>query len=212
VILVGEMRDLETVEVALEAAETGHLVFSTLHTTDASKTVERLVGVFPKAEEHIVRRRLAASFRWIVSQRLLPRADGKGRIAALEILRSTMRTREYIEKGESEGKSLLDAMRQGAIDGMQDFDGVIEHFVRSGLVTLDDGLVYATNRSNLQLQLSEISMTSGGAQDVRPDFTAASGPRAGRGSLFAPPAPPKRPGEGREEAPGGEYLLDMIER
>src|SRR5262245_41514280 len=102
VILVGEMRDRETMEVALEAAETGHLVLSTLHTIDASKTVERIIGVFPKNEEHVIRTRIAQSFRYIVSQRLIPRADGKGRVAAIEILKSTVRTRDYIEKGESE--------------------------------------------------------------------------------------------------------------
>src|SRR5499427_4661787 len=126
VILVGEMRDRETMEVALEAAETGHLVLSTLHTIDAAKTVERIIGVFPKNEEQIIRTRLAASFRYIISQRLLPRADGSGRVAAIEILKATSRTREYIERGESEGKSLIDAMEQGEVEGMQTFDGQIE--------------------------------------------------------------------------------------
>src|SRR6059058_4370257 len=128
VILVGEMRDRETIEIALEAAETGHLVLSTLHTIAASKTVDRIIGVFPKNEEQIIRTRLAQSFRFIVSQRLLPRADRQGRIAAMEILKSTARTREYMENGEHEGKSLLDAMEQGDMDGMQTFDGVLEQF------------------------------------------------------------------------------------
>src|SRR5215469_4982130 len=114
VILVGEMRDRETIEVALEASETGHLVLSTLHTIDAAKTVERMIGVFPLGEPQSIRVRLAKAFRFIVSQRLLPRKDGKGRIAALEILKATLRTREYVEKGESEGKTLLDAMRDGS--------------------------------------------------------------------------------------------------
>src|SRR6185369_3390917 len=134
VILVGEMRDRETIEVALEAAETGHLVLSTLHTIDASKTVDRIIGVFPKNEEKAIRTRIAQSFRFIVSQRLIPLSDGKGRRAAIEILKSTMRTREYIEKGESEGKSLIDAMEQGDQDGMQTFDTVIEQFIRDGVV------------------------------------------------------------------------------
>src|SRR5271169_4066734 len=108
VILVGEMRDKETIEVALEAAETGHLVFSTLHTTDASKTIERIIGVFALGEQNAMRNRLAKSFRFIVSQRLMPRKDGAGRVAIIEILKSTLRTREYVEKGEVEGKSLLD--------------------------------------------------------------------------------------------------------
>lgn len=155
VILVGEIRDLETVEVALEASETGHLVLSTLHTTDAVKTVERLIGLFPKNEEHIIRLRLSGAFRFIVSQRLIPRADSRGRIAAIEILKSTARTRDYIEKGEREGKSLYDAMRDGDLDGMQVFDQEIERQIRSGIITMNDGLAYATNRQNLILQLSD---------------------------------------------------------
>ena len=155
VILVGEIRDLETVEVALEASETGHLVLSTLHTTDAVKTVERLIGLFPKNEEHIIRLRLSGAFRFIVSQRLIPRADSRGRIAAIEILKSTARTRDYIEKGEREGKSLYDAMRDGDLDGMQVFDQEIERQIRSGIITMSDGLAYATNRQNLILQLSD---------------------------------------------------------
>jgi twitching motility protein PilT len=122
VILVGEMRDRETIEIALEASETGHLVLSTLHTTDASKTVERIIGVFPLAEQQGIRVRLSKAFRYIVSQRLIPTIDGKGRVPAVEILKSTMRTREYVEKGESEGKSLLDAMRDGSTEGMRHFD------------------------------------------------------------------------------------------
>ena len=155
VILVGEIRDLETVEVALEASETGHLVLSTLHTTDAVKTVERLIGLFPKNEEHIIRLRLSGAFRFIVSQRLIPRADTRGRIAAIEILKSTARTRDYIEKGEREGKSLYDAMRDGDMDGMRVFDQEIERQIRNGDITMSDGLAYATNRQNLVLQLSD---------------------------------------------------------
>jgi twitching motility protein PilT len=156
VILVGEMRDRETIEVALEAAETGHLVLSTLHTIDASKTIDRIIGVFPKNEERVVRTRIAQSFRYIVSQRLIPRPDGKGRVAAIEILKSTMRTREYIEKGESEGKSLIDAMEQGDQDGMQTFDGVIEQMVRSGVLTREGAMPYATNANNLLLRLGDM--------------------------------------------------------
>ena len=159
VILVGEMRDRETMEVALEAAETGHLVLSTLHTIDAAKTVERIIGVFPKNEEQIIRTRLAQSFRFIVSQRLLPRADGNGRIAAIEILKATSRTREYIERGESEGKSLLDAMEQGETEGMQTFDSQIEKMIRKGVVRKEDGLAYASNQGNMLLRLGEFGHT-----------------------------------------------------
>ncbi len=157
VILVGEMRDKETIEVALEAAETGHLVLSTLHTIDASKTVDRIIGVFPKNEERVIRTRVAQSFRYILSQRLIPRADAKGRVAAIEILKSTMRTREYIEKGESEGKSLIDAMEQGDQEGMQTFDGVIEKMVRDGVLTREGAMPYATNANNLQLRLADLA-------------------------------------------------------
>src|SRR5215216_1198863 len=157
VILVGEMRDRETIEVALEAAETGHLVLSTLHTIDAAKTVDRIIGVFPKNEEKAIRTRIAQTFRYIVSQRLIPLGDGKGRVAAIEILKSTMRTREYIEKGESEGKSLIDAMEQGDQDGMQTFDSVIEQFIRDGLVSIEGAMPYASNANNLLLRISDLA-------------------------------------------------------
>ena len=157
VILVGEMRDQETIEIALEAAETGHLVLSTLHTIDASKTVERVVGVFPLAEQHVIRNRLAKSFRYIISQRLLPAIDGKTRVAVLEILKATVRTREYLAKGEQEGKTLLDAMRDGDTEGMQHFDGGIEQLIRAGTIELETGLAYATNPGNLRLQISDIA-------------------------------------------------------
>jgi len=157
VILVGEMRDRETIEIAMEAAETGHLVFSTLHTIDASKTVERIIGVFPLSEQHVIRNRLSRSFRWIVSQRLIPRKDGSGRIAAFELLKSTQRTREYMDKGESEGKSLTDAMRDGNMDGMQCFDQTIEEMIRNGTIEFETGIAYATNPGNLRLQLTDLA-------------------------------------------------------
>ena len=155
VILVGEMRDRETIEIALEAAETGHLVLSTLHTIDASKTVERIVGVFPLSDQQSIRNRFSKAFRFTASQRLLPRRDGQGRVAVIEILKSTMRTREYVEKGESEGKSLLDAMNDGAQEGMQHFDGELEKLIRAGTVELQTGLSYATNHGNLRLALTD---------------------------------------------------------
>jgi twitching motility protein PilT len=157
VILIGEMRDFETTEIALEAAETGHLVLSTLHTIDASKTVDRIIGLYPKNEEPVIRTRLAQTFRYIISQRLIPRADRRGRIAAVEILRSSPRTREYIEAGEVDGKSLLDAMRDGKLDGMQDFDSVVKEFIESGMISLEDGLTFATNPNNLLLTLKGVT-------------------------------------------------------
>jgi twitching motility protein PilT len=171
VILVGEMRDRETIEIALEASETGHLVLSTLHTIDASKTVERIVGVFPLSDQQSIRSRLSKAFRCIVSQRLLPRRDGKGRIAAVEILKSTMRTRDYVEKGETEGKSLLDAMRDGSTEGMQYFDGEIEKLIRAGIVDFETGVTYSTNAGNFRLEMADYL-------DDRPKRPAAAKPAA----------------------------------
>ncbi len=191
VILVGEMRDLETAEIALEAAETGHLVLSTLHTIDAAKTVDRIIGLYPKNEEKIIRMRLAQTFRYIVSQRLIPRGDGKGRVAAVEILKSNQRTREYIEKGESEGKTLLDAMRDGEIDGMQDFDSVIRRMIEKQTITLEDGLSFSTNQNNLLLQLKGLSSS---------DDYANAQPQPMQ-PMSIPPTPPPTPNS----------FLDMIE-
>jgi twitching motility protein PilT len=154
VILVGEMRDRETIEIALTAAETGHLVFSTLHTIDASKTVERIVGTFEASDQKQIRSRLAATFRFFISQRLIPRKSG-GRIAVLEILKATMRTRDYVDQGETEGKTLLDAMRDGELDGMQYFDGEIEKLIRAGTLSFSTGLLYSTNAGNLRVQLAD---------------------------------------------------------
>ncbi|HQZ96287.1 MAG TPA: PilT/PilU family type 4a pilus ATPase [Pyrinomonadaceae bacterium] len=196
VILVGEMRDLETAEIALEAAETGHLVLSTLHTIDASKTIDRIVGLYPKNEERIIRTRLAQTFRYIVSQRLIPTADGRGRIAAVEILKSNPRTREYIEKGETEGKSLLDAIRDGEIDGMQDFDTVIRHMIESKQITMEDGLSFATNQNNLLLHLKGLSSTEDYVKKHQPATRPASSM-----SPMMPPPPTDNP----------DSVLNMIE-
>jgi len=156
VILVGEMRDRQTIETALEAAETGHLVFSTLHTIDASKTVERVVGVFPVTDQQSIRARFAKTFRYVVSQRLMPRRDGLGKIAAFEILKSTLRTREYVHRGEGEGKSLIDAMRDGSTERMQCFDDQLEKLVRDTTIDTETAFSYATNPGNLRLQLADL--------------------------------------------------------
>ena len=188
VILVGEMRDLETTEIALEAAETGHLVLSTLHTIDASNTVERIIGIFPKNQEQTIRTRLAQSFRYIVSQRLLPRADGQGRIAAVEILTSTLRTRQYIEKGEQqEGMSLVDAMNDGELEGMQAFDGTLDKMVRAGQITLRDALANATNPGNLRLRLVDFIRE----EEAKAVAEVTPGGEAGAARPKVPPAPAK---------------------
>ncbi len=160
VILVGEMRDRETIETALTAAETGHLVFSTLHTIDASKTVDRIIGAFDAGDQQVIRTRLAASFRFFISQRLIQTQDG-GRQAVLEVLKSTLRTREYMEEGSAQGKSLLDAMRDGEIDGMQHFDGELEKLVRSSRISVATALLNATNPSNFRLQISDLTAAGG---------------------------------------------------
>jgi twitching motility protein PilT len=161
VILVGEMRDVETISIALEASETGHLVLSTLHTIDAAKTIDRIVGVFPKNEERQIRTRFSQSFKWIVSQRLVPKLGG-GRVAVCEVLRSTSRTKEYVQEGEREGKSLLDAMEDGVLEGMQSFDFELERLINAGVIDREVALSYATNRTNLQLKLETQSGADAG--------------------------------------------------
>jgi twitching motility protein PilT len=148
------MRDRETIEIVLEAAETGHLVFSSLNTMDASKTVERVVGSFSQAEQQSVRERFAKSFRYIICQRLMSKADRGGRIPAFEILKANARTRECVEKGERENKSLLDAMKAGASEGMQHFDGEIAQLLHGRLIDLETGLSYASNPATLGQELA----------------------------------------------------------
>lgn len=154
VILVGEMRDRETIEIVLEAAETGHLVLSSLNTMDAPKTVERVVGSFAAGEQPIVRERFAKSFRYIICQRLMPKSDRSGRVAAFEILKANARTRECIEKGERETKTLLEAIKAGTAEGMQHFDGDIARMVKSQVVDFETGLSFATNPAVLGQELA----------------------------------------------------------
>ena len=154
VILVGEMRDRETIEIVLEAAETGHLVFSSLNTMDASKTIERIVSSFTPAEQQSVRERLAKSFRYIICQRLISKADRGGRMPAFEILKANARTRECVEKGEREEKTLLDAIKAGTSEGMQYFDGEIAKLVRDREIDLETGLTFATNPGTLGQELA----------------------------------------------------------
>jgi len=198
VILVGEMRDQETISIALEASETGHLVLSTLHTIDAAKTIDRIVGVFPKNEERQIRTRFAQSFKWIVSQRLVPKQGG-GRLALCEVLRSTSRTKEYVQEGEREGKSLVDAMQDGQLEGMQTFDGELERLINAGAVDKETGLSYSTNRTNLQLRLD----TQGAGASSVPSI-----------ALKAPDsvAPARRPTGPPAPATSRSEFDDLIER
>lgn len=143
VILVGEMRDRETVEIGLSAAETGHLVLSTLHTVDAGQTINRILGMFPTEEENQMRIRMADTVRWIVCQRLLPKVGG-GRVAAFEILGTNLRVKDTILKGESEGKTFYDIIEQGAPFGMTTFDRDIVGLYEKGLITEETALAYAS--------------------------------------------------------------------
>jgi len=145
VILVGEMRDRETVEIGLSAAETGHLVLSTLHTVDAGQTINRVIGMFPSEEETQTRIRLADTVRWIVCQRLLPK-EGGGRVAAFEIMGSNLRVKDTILHGESEGKTYYEIIQAGKAFGMITFDDYIVELFSKGLISEETGKAYASNK------------------------------------------------------------------
>ena len=155
VIFVGEIRDKDTMEMVLEAADMGLIVFSTMNTIDSTKTVERIVNSFSAEEQQSVRERYAKSFRFVISQRLIPRGDGSGRLPVFEILKSNSRTRECVEKGEREGKTILDALKASEADGMQYFDGEIAKLVRNGLVNLETGASFASNAAALGQELAK---------------------------------------------------------
>ena len=146
VILVGEMRDRESIEIALSAAETGHLVLSTLHTIDAGHTVNRILGMFSKEEEAQIRMRLAETVRWIACQRLLPREGGGRRIAAFEIMGSNIRVKDAILHGESEGRTFYEIIQASRAFGMITFDDYIVDLYRQGLISEDTARAYASNR------------------------------------------------------------------
>ncbi|MCP4369348.1 MAG: PilT/PilU family type 4a pilus ATPase [Deltaproteobacteria bacterium] len=145
VILVGEMRDRETVEIGLSAAETGHLVLTTLHTIDAGSTINRILGMFHIEEEHQVRIRLADSVRWAVSQRLLPKIGG-GRVATFEIMGANLRVQDVILNGESEGKTFYNIMKDGAAFGMTTFDSHIIGLYEQGLITRDMAISFSSRK------------------------------------------------------------------
>lgn len=173
VILVGEMRDLETIETALTASETGHLVLSTLHTLDATETINRVISVFPPYQQKQVRMQLGSVLKAVISQRLVPRADGKGRVAAVEVLVSTTRVRELIED-KDRTKELSDAIAQGhQTYGMQTFDQSLMWLLRQELITYEEAMRQATNPDDFALRLSGISATSDSTWD---DFENKSEP------------------------------------
>lgn len=146
VILVGEMRDRETLEIGLSAAETGHLVLSTLHTVDAGQTINRILGMFNKDEEIQIRNRLADTVRYIVCQRLLPKTGG-GRIAALEILGMNLRSKDIILNGESEGRTIYEVIESGVAFGMQTFDQHILHLFKANLISEETAFTYCSHKN-----------------------------------------------------------------
>jgi twitching motility protein PilT len=165
VILVGEMRDLETIETALLAAETGHLVMSTLHTLDATETINRIIAVFPPYQQKQIRMQLGAVLRAVISQRLMPRSDGRGRVAALEILIATSRVRELIED-KDRTKEVPDTISQGHISyGMQTFDQALMGLLKKNLITYEEALRQCTNPDDFALRVSGVSGTSDGKWD-----------------------------------------------
>jgi twitching motility protein PilT len=160
VVLVGEMRDRETVEIGMAAAETGHLVMSTLHTINAGQTINRIVGMFDQAEEQQVRIRLAETVRWIISQRLLPKIGG-GRVAALEIMGNNLRVKDAIEHGESDGKTFYEIIEAAGPFGWRNFDMTMLELFEQGLITEETALLYCTNKGVVTRGLDRIKKTRG---------------------------------------------------
>ncbi|MDX1388810.1 MAG: type IV pilus twitching motility protein PilT [Acidobacteriota bacterium] len=160
VILVGEMRDYETIEVALTAAETGHLVLSTLHTLDATETVNRIISIFPPHQQKQIRIQLAAVLKALVSMRLVPRADGQGRVPAVEVLRSTAYIRDCVENKEKT-KLMRDAIAAGTSQyGMQTFDQSLYNLYKQDLISFEEALRQATNPDEFKLKVAGIHSTS----------------------------------------------------
>ena len=162
VILVGEMRDRETVEIGLNAAETGHLVLTTLHTVDAGQTINRVLGMFSTEEENQVRIRLADTVRWLIGQRLLPKVGG-GRVAAFEILGTNLRVKESILHGESEGKTFYEMMQAGKAFGMTTFDDFIADLYERGLITQETAMAYSSQKSVMGRSIDSVKSARGEA-------------------------------------------------
>jgi twitching motility protein PilT len=236
VILVGEMRDLETIETALTAAETGHLVMSTLHTLDATETINRIISVFPPYQQKQVRLQLASVLKAVISQRLVPRADGKGRVAAVEILKATARVRELVED-KDRTKEIPDAIAAGHLTyGMQTFDQSLMSLVRNNLVTYEEAKRQASNPDDFALRFSGISGTSDSkwdafdgkagepaaipgsaafAQKGAPSGASLAGtprqPTATRQAVAPPPKPAApKPSGGGEGAGGDDFQIERF--
>jgi twitching motility protein PilT len=180
VILVGEMRDRVTLDIALSAAETGHLVLSTLHTVDAGQTINRILGMFPPEEESQIRTRLADMVRWIVCQRLLPKVGG-GRVAAFEIMGTNLRVKDSILHGESEGKTFYDIIQAGKAFGMTTFDDYIVGLYEQGLISQETAMAYASRKGEVGRGIDVIKSTRGEAttdiEDLKVDHEYGKGGR-----------------------------------
>jgi twitching motility protein PilT len=161
VIMVGEMRDRETVEIGLNAAETGHLVLTTIHTVDAGQTINRILGMFQREEENQIRIRLADTIRWIISQRLLPKVGGGGRVAAFEILGTNLRVKDAILHGESEGRTFYRMSEDGEAFGMVTFDKSIVGLYEQGLISEETALAYSSRRAVVNRGIDRIKSSRG---------------------------------------------------
>jgi twitching motility protein PilT len=170
VILVGEMRDRETMEIGLTAAETGHLVLSTLHTIDAGQTINRILGMFEQEEQPQIRNRLSDTIRWVVSQRLMPRVRG-GRIAAMEILRTSLRVKDLILNGETEDKTFYQIVHEGAAFDMRTFDQHILELYSRGLITEKTAVTYCSQRAEMNRGLDRLKAERGEATTSLTDLT-----------------------------------------
>ncbi len=160
VILVGEIRDKQTIEIAMTAAETGHVVFSTLHTIDAGQTINRILGMFEKDEQPQIRHRLVDTVKWIVSQRLLPQIGG-GRVAAMEILNTSLRIKDLILNGESEEKTFYNVLKDSVSYGMRTFDQHLMELFEQGLITEEAAMIYCSHRSEIKRSLDTIKSARG---------------------------------------------------
>ena len=170
VILVGEMRDRETMEIGLTAAETGHLVLSTLHTIDAGQTINRILGMFEQDEQPQIRNRLVDTIRWIVSQRLLPRVGG-GRVAAMEILCTSLRVKDLILNGETEEKTFYNIINEGSALDMRTFDQHILELYSRGIITEKNAITYCSHRAEMNRGLDRIKAERGEATTSLTDLT-----------------------------------------
>ena len=177
VILVGEMRDEETVRTALSAAETGHLVMSTVHSVDAAETVNRIIDFFPETEQRQARAMLAGTLKGVVSQRLVPTPDGKGRVATCEILRMTGRVKDMIMNPD-ETSRLTEVISEGGYYGMQTFDQALLGHVEAGLVSMEDALKAATHPHDFKLLMASGGQRSTAVEQVEPDAAAVPDPAA----------------------------------